>query len=420
MRHSQRECAACLFKGVSTLKNSTLKRGSCSRRPRSSHSCTLAHSHNPRLCAQLIVCAGKNLARTTPSLIAEEVHKHLISPLKKFYGGPAVLVGPLTRDDFAPPLGARVTSTVTSSSSPATATNHASGAGGAAGAMVTSGSARRSLRVGDGSMTLLELANQELERRSAASGFGFVNLFGGCLSPEDFRVHCVPLAIRCFPLNGSDCSSTNAHLRLDCLQDNLHLRDCGYFKMVSAVFEVYAAAGEREVSDELGQAASSPCPAPENGDVTPYIDAGDTEAGTGFAPACELNTLRTDLAKASLQRAAAERALEAATSQEASALEAYERAKDQVSVRSDSAASGPPRSATCRPASDSNTLKTLSDPLSLVTCPIQTRTRLRDLAMAKKFEAAIADRIQQQATSHGVLTLPPQELVKQGRRHSKR
>ena len=161
----------------------------------------LAVPHNHQLLTNaglLIVCAGKNLARTMPSLIAVEVHKHLITPLQKLCAGHKILVGPLTREYF----------------------DYAGAGAGSGDQGAGSSASRRSERSGGAyglpsCPSLLHRSNLELERRSLDGGFGFVNLFGGRLSVDDFR-------------------------------DNLHLKDEGYLKMLRAVLEVMGGEGAHD------------------------------------------------------------------------------------------------------------------------------------------------------------------------------
>ena len=161
----------------------------------------LAVPHNHQLLTNaglLIVCAGKNLARTMPSLIAVEVHKHLITPLQKLCAGHKILVGPLTREYF----------------------DYAGAGAGSGDQGAGSSASRRSERSGGAyglpsCPSLLHRSNLELERRSLDGGFGFVNLFGGRLSVDDFR-------------------------------DNLHLKDEGYLKMLRAVLEVMEGEGAHD------------------------------------------------------------------------------------------------------------------------------------------------------------------------------
>ena len=133
--------------------------------------------------ALLIVCAGTNLARSMPSLIADEVHKHLIAPLNALLACPKIIIGPIIREHFQSHVDVR-------------------GIQGVASCATT-----RSAPSAGASSSMLHQANLELERRSLDSGYGFVNLFNGRLSVSDFR-------------------------------DNLHLKGEGYLKMLSAVLEV--------------------------------------------------------------------------------------------------------------------------------------------------------------------------------------
>ena len=207
----------------------------------------LAVPHNHQLLTNaglLIVCAGKNLARTTPSLIAEEVNTHLITPLQKLCAGHKILVGPLTREYF-----------------------HYAGAGAGSGDRGGgSGASRRSERSGNvyglpSCPSLLHRSNLELERRSLDGGFGFVNLFGGRLSVDDFR-------------------------------DNLHLKDEGYLKMLSAVLEVMVGEGTHdECRDECRSPGGAAAGAPMEELPTPPEDTTLLSEGDGIEEGVAVSAL---------------------------------------------------------------------------------------------------------------------------------
>ena len=166
----------------------------------------------------LIVCAGKNLLRTTPSLIAVEVHKHLIEPLNKIYSGPAVLVGPLTRDIFQRldlnRTGAGAGAARRPSGQSNAPTPHSSSEESPDEAEEPTSSARLT-RVQVGPGELMAVTNQELGGLARRNGFAFVDLFTGSLTEGDFR-------------------------------DNLHLSEAGYLKLLSAVYDAW--------SEETGRA----------------------------------------------------------------------------------------------------------------------------------------------------------------------
>ena len=125
----------------------------------------------------LIVCVGTNLACSSPMQIADEVHRHVLKPLQDLCTCRKIIIGPCTRESLA------------------------------AGDVYNFESSR-SERSGGASSMILHQANLELKQRSLDVGFEFVNLFGGRLLIDDFR-------------------------------DNLHLKDEGYLKMLSAVLEVF-------------------------------------------------------------------------------------------------------------------------------------------------------------------------------------
>ena len=154
----------------------------------------------------LIVCAGTNLARSTPSLIAEEVHQRLIIPLNSLLACRKIIIGPITREHFE--------SVVVDT--------------GIQG--VPSSGTTRGDRRGGASPSMLHQANLELERRSLDSGCTFVNLFNGHLSATDFR-------------------------------DNLHLNAAGYLKMLRTVLEVMGGelhdASSTSIESSLGSHAPS-------------------------------------------------------------------------------------------------------------------------------------------------------------------
>ena len=106
----------------------------------------------------LIVCAGTNLARSMPSLIADEVHNHLIAPLSALLACPKIIIGPITREHLESDVDD-------------------SGIQGGASCGNT-----RSERSAGASFSMLHQANLVLERSSLDSGYGFVNLFNGRLS----------------------------------------------------------------------------------------------------------------------------------------------------------------------------------------------------------------------------------------------
>ena len=176
----------------------------------------LVDPHNNQLLTNaglLIVCAGTNLAHATPSLIPEEVNKHLITPLQKLCAGHKILVGPLTREYV-----------------------NYTGAGAGSG---DRGGGSSASRRSESLASLLHHSNLELQRCSLDGGFGFVNLFGGRLSVDDFR-------------------------------DNLHLKDEGYLKMLSAVLEVAVVAGApTEVKVAAGAADAEAAPGAKEAEIDP-------------------------------------------------------------------------------------------------------------------------------------------------------
>ena len=193
----------------------------------------------------LIVCAGTNLARSTPSLIADEVHNHLIVPLSALLACPMIIIGPITREHFE------------------SAVDDCGIQGGA-----SCGTTRNERRAG-ASSSMLHQSNLELERRSLDSGYDFVNLFNGRLSVTDFR-------------------------------DNLHLKDEGYLKMLRAVLEVK----EGESRAPGGVARAPPCAASSVpimsslcSDATPSV-AASAQAVVPVVGASEHHLLRSGAAPA--------------------------------------------------------------------------------------------------------------------------
>jgi hypothetical protein len=168
----------------------------------------------------LIVCAGTNLARSTPSLIAEEVHQRLIIPLNSLLACRKIIIGPITREHFE--------SVVVDT--------------GIQG--VPSSGTTRGDRRGGASPSMLHQANLELERRSLDSGCTFVNLFNGHLSATDFR-------------------------------DNLHLNAAGYLKMLRTVLEVMGGelhdVSSTSIESSLGSHAPSVASADAHSAVPPTL-----------------------------------------------------------------------------------------------------------------------------------------------------
>ena len=207
----------------------------------------LVDPHNNQLLTNaglLIVCAGTNLAHATPSLIPEEVNKHLITPLQKLCAGHKILVGPLTREYF----------------------DYAGAGAGSGDQGAGSSASRRSERSGGAyglpsCPSLLHRSNLELERRSLDGGFGFVNLFGGRLSVDDFR-------------------------------DNLHLKDEGYLKMLSAVLEVMVGEGAHdECRDECLSPGGAAAGAPMEELPTPPEDTTLLSEGDGIEEGVAVSAL---------------------------------------------------------------------------------------------------------------------------------
>lgn len=155
-----------------------------------------------RQSALLVVCAGKNLCRSTPSLIVTEVNKHIVQPLQELVphvgsaSHPACLVEPLTRDFFTRNQHVRSRA---AAQAPLTAPPPAAGAG--------SLPIRRSGRMMEATVggTFVSQTHHEMADLSRRSGFKFLTLSSPLLlGSEDFR-------------------------------DNLHLYGEGYRKMTGAL-----------------------------------------------------------------------------------------------------------------------------------------------------------------------------------------
>ena len=194
----------------------------------------------------VIVCAGKNLCRTTPALIGSEVNEYLAKPLKKLvpHAGssqlPVLLVEPLTREGLDDITRENLTRESAQSSSNSEAHGSRGGSspvgedsgGENGGSMSTSRVTPPCRRHGRsaGAHSITEQTHLDLARTAGANGFIF------------FAVSDPPR------LTHSD------------FRDNLHLHDAAYHRMADELLQCW---GEHDGHVAPGSARSDPCVAGE-------------------------------------------------------------------------------------------------------------------------------------------------------------